>query len=232
MARETNFTLSRIALSDQVMQLMQERILDGVYAPGERLNIDAISRELNVSSSPIREALMRLSEAGLVKLSPFTVAPVPTREWFEQLLVYRILAEGWAVRQLARRQPPEAIERMTNSLRALERSTLGRRARNYIAANKADESFHEAMLSFAGNEILAETVRKLHPHLHHARLFSKVPQDIAPVIAEHRLILAAIVEGDEDRAANALESHLHASWKRYDRWTADEPSKVAADELS
>lgn len=154
MSRELNFALSRIALSDQVMRLIQERILDGDYVPGERLNIDAISREINVSSSPIREALMRLSAAGLVKLSPFTVAPVPKREWFEQLLVYRIVAEGWAARQVAQRRPPEAIEQMTQSLWALERSTLGRRWRNYILANKADKSFHETMLAFSGNNIL------------------------------------------------------------------------------
>lgn len=49
------------------------------------------------------------------------------------------------------------------------------------------------------------------------------------MIAEHRLILAAIIAGDEDRAAEALKSHLRASWKRYDGWTIDgsiEASKV------
>ena len=231
MARK--LTISRVALADQVVQLLQERILDRVYAPGERLNIDALSRELDVSSSPLREALTRLSAEGLVTSSAFagfSVAPVPTREWFEQLLVYRILAEGWAARQLARRRPPDAIERMTQSLQALERGTLGRRARDYIAANRADEAFHGAMLDASGNEILAQTVRNLHPHLHHARLFSKVLQDIAPVIEEHRSILAAITAGDEDAAVDALERHLRASWKRYDGWTADEPTKAPVRE--
>ena len=167
---------------DQVTQLIQERILDGIYAAGERLNIDALSRELNVSSSPIREALTRLSALGLVVSSPFLVSPVPTREWFEQLRDFRILAESEAARQLARRQTRDAIEKMTNSLHLLERAKLGRRAREYIAGNKADKSFHGALLDGSGNEILANSIRSLHPHLHHARLFSKVPQDIAPVI--------------------------------------------------
>ena len=52
---QMSVVFSRVALSDQVMQLIQERILDGVYAPGDRLNIDALTREFNVSSSPIRE---------------------------------------------------------------------------------------------------------------------------------------------------------------------------------
>jgi DNA-binding GntR family transcriptional regulator len=222
MTRESTVVLSRVALSDQVMQLIQERILDRVYAPGERLNIDALTREFNVSSSPIREALTRLSALGLVTSSPFAVAPVPSREWFEQLRDYRILSEGWAARQLARHRPAEAIERMTHSLRTMERGTLGSRASEYFAANnRADEAFHGAMLEAAGNEILAQTVKSLHPHLHHARLFSEVPQSVEPVLEEHRQILSAIVSGNEDAAAEALEKHLRGSWKRYDDWAAE-----------
>ncbi|MBK1838411.1 GntR family transcriptional regulator [Azospirillum sp. YIM B02556] len=217
--------ISRVALADQVMHLLQERILDGEYEPGGRLNIDAISRELDISSSPIREALTRLSAMGLVTSSTFAgfaVTPVPTRKWFEQLLTFRVLAEGWAVRQVARLRPAGAIERMTDSLRALESSTLGVRAREYVSASKADENFHDAMLDACGNEVLAQSVRSLHPHLHHARLFSTVPQDIAPVIEEHRAILNAVLSGDEDAAAAALERHLRMSWQRYDGWTSGE----------
>lgn len=219
--------ISRVALADQVVQVLQERILDRVYEPGARLNIDALSRELQVSSSPIREALMRLAADGLVAASSFagfSVAPVPSRDWFEQLLAYRVLAEGWAARQMARRRPDTAIERMRQSLAAMEGGRMGRKARDYLTANQADQAFHEAMLGGAGNEILARSVRDLHPHLHHARLFTRVPQDIAPVIAEHKAILAAIVEGDEEAAGAALERHLRASWHRYDGWTADEPA--------
>ncbi|MFE0755908.1 GntR family transcriptional regulator [Inquilinus sp. NPDC058860] len=219
--------ISRVVLTDQVVQVLQERILDRVYEPGARLNIDALSRELDVSSSPIREALMRLAADGLVVSSSFagfSVAPVPSRDWFEQLLAYRILTEGWAARQMARRRPAAAIERMRRSLAAMERGRMGRKARDYLTANQADQAFHEAMLDGTGNEILARSVRDLHPHLHHARLFAKVPQEIAPVIAEHQAILAAIAAGDEDGAAGALERHLRASWQRYDGWTADEPA--------
>jgi DNA-binding GntR family transcriptional regulator len=220
--------IARVALADQVMTLLLERILDRAYAPGERLNIDALSREFDVSSSPIREALTRLSGMGLVtsaSFSGFSVTPVPTREWFEQLRDYRMLVEGWAVRQVTKRQPAAAIARMTDSLRSMEGETLGGQARDYIPANRADEVFHEAMLDACGNEILAQTVRNLRPHLHHARLFSCVPQNIEPLIEEHRAILDAIIAGDEEAAAAALEGHLRASWRRYDDWRSDEPGR-------
>lgn len=220
--RETSAVFSRIALSDQVLQLVTERILDQVYAPGERLNIDALSREFNVSSSPIREALTRLSALGLVSSSPFAVAPMPGHDWFRQLLEYRIVVESWAARQVARARPAEALEKMTASLRAMERGALGQRASDYFtASNKTDQSFHAAMLAGAGNEVLAQAVHNLHPHLHHARLFAEIPQDITPVIEEHRQILSAIVDGDEDAAAQAVERHLRASWKRCEPFWAN-----------
>lgn len=211
--------VSRVGLSEQVAELIQERILDRVYVPGERLKIDALSKEFNVSATPIREALTRLGALGLVTFSPFAVAPIPPSSWFEQLRDYRILVEGWAARQAARRRPEGLIERMTESLRIMERGILVQRASDYFAANNdADEEFHEAILEASGNEILAETVRSLHPHLQHARLFSEVPQSSAPVIEEHHRILAAISAGDENGAADALETHLRASWTRYGEW--------------
>ena len=226
--------IARVALAEQVTSLLEERILDRFYRPGERLNIDALAREFEVSSSPIREALTRLSAMGFVistSFSGFSVTPVPSREWFEQLLEYRIIAEGWAASQLARRRTPDAIARMTDSLNALQGGRLGRRARDYIPANRADEAFHEAMLDNCGNEILAQSVRNLRPHLHHARLFSRMPQNIAPVIQEHRAILDAIIAGDEVGASVALQSHLRASWQRYDGWMADDADCLSNTDL-
>lgn len=216
--------LARVALVDQVTAVLMERILDRAYAPGEKLNIDALSREFAVSSSPIREALTRLSVLGLVALASFTgfsVAPEPTREWFEQLRDFRILNEGWAARQLARSRDPVAIARMRGSIESMAGDPPRGQVQDYVGASRADEIFHDAMLEAAGNEILSQAVRALHPHLHHARLFSRIPHDIAPMLDEHRAILDAITRGDEDCAQAAVEAHLQTSWRRYNGWHAD-----------
>lgn len=212
--------LARVALVDQVTSLLTQRILDRAYAPGERLNIDALTREFEVSSSPIREALTRLSALGLVaatSFSGFSVAPEPPRSWFEQLRDFRILNEGWAARRLARTRQAEPIAAMRASVAAMEEE-LSRSAGSdcdYVGASRLDEAFHSAMLSSCGNEILAQAIRNLHPHLHHARLFNSRPHGIEPVLDEHRAILDAIIRGDEDTAAAAVEHHLNVSWQRY-----------------
>jgi len=212
--------LTRVALVDQVAALLTQRILDRVYTPGSKLNIDALARELEVSSSPIREALTRLCGLGLVASASFTgfsVAPEPPREWFEQLKDFRILNEGFAARHLARTRQTESILAMGASIEAMERklSEEGPSDHDYANASRLDESFHEALLSASGNAILAQAVRNLHPHLHHARLFNSRPHDIKPVLDEHRAILAAIVRGDEDGAEAAVAHHLNISWQRY-----------------
>lgn len=162
-----------MALVDQVTALLTQRILDRAYAPGDRLNIDALTREFEVSSSPIREALTRLAALGLVastSSSGFSVAPEPPRAWFEQLRDFRILNESWAARQLARTRQAEPIAAMRASVEAMEQE-LSRSAESdsdYIGASRLDEAFHGAMLSACGNKILARAVGNLHPHLHHA----------------------------------------------------------------
>ena len=221
----TKRLLSKVALTDQVTDLIEERILDKTYQPGERLNIDALCREFDVSSSPIREALTRLAGKGLtvsLTFAGFSVAPVPNRAWFEQLRDYRILTEGWAARRLAKLRTPSALVRMTETLREMSEAATRRRARGYMSASRADEAFHDTMLEAGGNEILAQGVRNLRPHLQHARLFNQVPQDYGPVIQEHCKLLEAITAGDEDGAAEALRSHLLASWRRYDAWSGED----------
>ncbi|MGO4406952.1 GntR family transcriptional regulator [Bosea sp. RAF48] len=222
--------LTRVALVDQVAALLTQRILDRVYAPGAKLNIDALARELEVSSSPIREALTRLCGLGLVasvSFTGFSVAPEPPRAWFEQLKDFRILNEGFAARHLARTRQAESIIAMRASIEAMERklSEEGADDHDYVSASRLDETFHEAILSASGNAILAQAVRNLHPHLHHARLVNSRPHDIKPVLDEHRAILDAIVRGDEDGAEAAVAHHLNVSWQRYCDDAARQPSQ-------
>jgi DNA-binding GntR family transcriptional regulator len=209
----------RPALADKVHALLLERILDQRYVPGARLNIDALSRELAISASPVREALTRLAGEGLVTLSSFSgfaVTPMPTREWFEHLLEYRVIVEGWAARRAAHLRPTASIDIMARSVDTLRAGSRGPRLRDYQGTNRADEAFHTAMLGAAGNDVLQKTLRELRPHLHYARLLGRGRQDVDSVIYEHVNILEAIKRGHEDAACVAVEIHLRTSWRRYE----------------
>lgn len=209
--------ISRRVLADQVHEILTERILDRVYQPGERLNIDALARELGVSSSPVREALTRLTAEGLVSSSSFigfAVAPMPDGAWFDELYDYRELVETWAVRIVATLRPSAVLANLNAAVAALEQGTYGSSFRDYRTAHDADEAFHRILIEAAGNRVVAKTYRELNPHLHHARLYMSRPQDVALVVAEHRAILEAIDKGDADAAAAAMLSHLKLSRAR------------------
>ncbi|MCX5495728.1 GntR family transcriptional regulator [Kaistia dalseonensis] len=214
--------LNRVVLVDQVSALLTRRILDREYEPAARLNIDALARELQVSTSPIREALSRLTAIGLVasaSFSGFSVAPEPSRAWYEQLRDFRILNEGWAAQCLAQRADRSVIERMRRCVDEMERGVTRDEAgaSDYLSVSRLDAEFHDTLLDECGNPILAQSLRNLHPHLHHARLFRSLPHDIRPVVDEHRAILDAIETGDRHRAQLAVEAHLVNSWNRYCR---------------
>lgn len=209
--------ISRRVLADQVHEILTERILDQVYRPSERLNIDALARELGVSSSPVREALTRLTAEGLVTSSSFigfAVAPMPDEAWFDELYDYRELVETWAARALAEKRPDAIVAQLESAVAALEQGTYGASFRDYRSAHDADEAFHRTLIEAAGNRVIAKTYRELNPHLHHARLYPSRPQDVGLVVAEHRAVLDAIKQGNQDAAAAAMQAHLELSRAR------------------
>lgn len=103
-----------------------EGVYDSIYhrlmsldiAPGARIPIDVLARELGVSQTPIREALSRLEREGLVRkehLIGYSAAPQWTRKQFEDLYAFRLLIEPEAARLAAANMTPEALQQLENS---------------------------------------------------------------------------------------------------------------------
>src|SRR3954452_4463078 len=88
--------LRRSTLGDDIYDVLRARILEHSMQPGDRVNIDALARELEVSQTPIREALARLESDGLVRKRPlvgYTVSPLLTRAEFTRMFEMRLLLE-------------------------------------------------------------------------------------------------------------------------------------------
>ena len=213
--------VARTSLSDLTYEALKERILDQKLAPGARLNIDAISRSLGVSSSPVREALARLEAERLVVLelyAGYTVAPHPSPEYLKQLLDFRLLLEGWCARVGAARRNAATVALLESLVKRMgQTKRLGARYQEYRRIGQADAQFHQAIVDSAGNSVMSEIYASKHAHLLMARLFinradAGRPADV--VIDEHRDILAAYRSGDGEAAEAALRRHLEQSGKR------------------
>ncbi len=147
-------------LADRVYRTLREQILQGNFKPGQKLNLDQLARELNVSNSPLREAMARLERLGLVEIIPYAGPKIKRLSATELHDTYevRIALEELAVRLIARRNEPERFNDMAAALEAQERACQGDDPRAVI---DADRAFHDALVEASGNSLLLEMLPNL-----------------------------------------------------------------------
>ena len=206
--------IRRLTLADDVYEAIKAQVMDHALAPGERVNIDALARELDVSPTPVREALARLESDGLVRKRPmsgYTTTPLLTRAEFEDLFEMRLLLEVRAAERAAHR--PARLDELRvagNPPGPVDATTYIR----YAAFTAADVRFHALVGEIAGNPMLHDAITRLHAHLHLHRLY--LPDgEMHNTAAEHARVYAAIAAGVPADAAAAMRDHLHAARRRH-----------------
>ena len=213
--------VTRRTLSEQTYEALKERILDQRLQPGARLNIDALARDLNVSSSPIREALVRLDAEKLViseLYSGYSVAPHPTLKYLHDLLDHRIVIEGHCARVGAMKRSRtllSAMRQLSERMAAMPR--IGTRYREYRRFIEADGRFHQLLVDSAENEVTSGTYSSLNAIILQSRLYLNRRGGSAPsdaVVHEHQRIVEAFAAGDGDEAEAAVRDHLEGGRER------------------
>jgi DNA-binding GntR family transcriptional regulator len=189
--------------------------MDHAVTPGERINIDALARRLEVSPTPVREALARLEADGLVRKRPlvgYTAAPLLTRAEFEELVEMRLILESATARRAAEHRVDPARLRAEADL---PDPTPGEHGFAEIAAFTAqDARFHHLLAEVAGNRMLHQAVVRLRSHLHLFRLHFP-PAHHGVSAREHHVVVDAIAAGDPDAASAAMVAHISAARERH-----------------
>jgi DNA-binding GntR family transcriptional regulator len=210
--------LRRSTLGDDVYETITALIMQHTLAPGDRINIDALARQLEVSATPVREALARLESDGLVRkraLAGYTVSPLLTRDEFMDMFDMRLVLEGAAARWASSRAEEATRERIVSeaaSTAALRDDADGWQA--HAAFTKLDAQFHDLIAAAAGNPLLRDGIARLHSHLHIHRLYFPFAQT-GTTGEEHQRIAAAIRTGNPDAAEKAMRDHLTAARERH-----------------
>ncbi|MGA8112286.1 MAG: GntR family transcriptional regulator [Actinocatenispora sp.] len=209
----------RPSLSDEVYESVKAQVMDHAIAPGARVNIDALARDLDVSPTPVREALARLEADGLMRKRPmsgYTTTPLLTRTEFDQLFEIRMLLEVPAAGLAAERADadPAGLTRLTD-LAQLRHATVDASGyAGYAAFTTDDARLHELVAVLSGNPMLTEAIRRLHAHLHLHRLY--LPGGpVADTDAEHQRVAHAIGAGDAGAARRAMREHLDNARTRH-----------------
>ncbi|WP_326559846.1 GntR family transcriptional regulator [Micromonospora sp. NBC_01796] len=207
---------ARQTLTEDVYQAIKRLIMDHVIPPRGRLSIDQLARDLRVSSTPIREALVRLESEGLAGKEPlrgYSVTPILTPAQVDDLFEFRGLIEPWAAARAAQRRDEAGLSRLRAEVDSVSTLPAGESYADYQDLAGHDDRFHRQIAELAGNHQLLRAFARTHCHLHLFRRRYTAPLGSATV-AEHRDIAAAVAQGDPDGAYAAMEAHLERARQR------------------
>jgi DNA-binding GntR family transcriptional regulator len=188
---------------------IRESILDGRFAMGEHIIEKRVSEDLDTSRAPVREALRRLQQEGLVVEKPRRGTFVREISGADFVDIYnvRIAIECAAAQLIVRRRPPlKSVERLVAKMeQAAGRGQVGKTV-------DLELQVHQHLCDIAGNQYLAGVFRSLAGPVRMALgLDDAAYADLEQVAAEYRPLLDALGSDDPERAARAMHHHIVAS---------------------
>jgi len=208
----------RSGLADQVYEALEEQILDMEYAPGARLVIDRIARELEVSGTPVRDALTRLAAEGFIDFTPFrgfTVLPEPTLDEIAQSFEAREAIELAAVRLGCERAEEGQIEELAELQARIASHTYSGRSGSFSTFVRLNQEFHDVLVTTSGNHYLVEALRSLfHDALVARTMHGRGVPDLEHINEEHEAIIEAFRRRDSDALEAAVARHIHDGAER------------------
>ena len=196
------------SLHDEAAAELRERIFSGALAPGVFLDEVALSTELQISRTPLREALKVLTAEGLVRHEPRRgcfVAEVTAQDLDEIFPVIALL-EGRCAHEATLRASDADLAALQGLHDKLARHAKARRINDYYSANF---EIHETIIALAGNRWLAQTIGALRKIVKLARLQQlHAPGRLEQSLAEHLAVFAALKARDPEGAEAAMRTHL------------------------
>ncbi len=194
-----------------VYELLRDKIIQGEVPPGQAITEEWLSGQLNVSRTPIREALIRLQADGLVTLvknkgafvTPFTITDIV------EILRLRTLLEGFAARSCVDFIPHESIRAIHDRLEGLAKT-----AGNLDEKAKAGMELHALIADTAGNARLKNIITTLQAQFMWVRFQAAlIPGRVDRSLREHVKTAKAILAGDRNGAERYMKKHMENVFK-------------------
>ncbi len=215
MAETVNVSPMEQKRSDIIANQVEELIFDGTFRDGERLDEVQLSERFAVSRTPIREALLRLSQSGLVQHLPrrgvFVRQPGP----IELIEMFEVMAEleATCARFAASRISDEAIKDLNETNERCNAAVAARDTDGYYHEN---EKFHAILYRESGNGFLEQECLRLQRRLQpfrrtQLRLRGRLKQSMS----EHEQVVAALEAGDGAKAAQAIRAHVAVQGEKF-----------------
>ncbi|GEK57519.1 GntR family transcriptional regulator [Marinococcus halophilus] len=189
--------MKQYTASNAAYEKIRDAIFEEKYERGEKLTEVKLADELGVSRTPVRDAMRKLEEEGLIKDKRVIN---PTIKDLMNTFDVRMLLEGYAVRQAARYMGPDQIEDLQQCVEAAKRG----KTEEIMDANK---EFHDIIVKASNNDVLIDTIDRMQSVIFLFRrtvVYHQRPR----LIEEHEAILEAIRNHEEEQAEWLMKSHL------------------------
>jgi DNA-binding GntR family transcriptional regulator len=204
------------SLSDAVVDRIRAAIWSGVYAPGDRLVERRLAHEFGISHIPLREALARLTEEGLVEKLPRRGARVAslTPRMLEEVSSLRVVLEQFVVRRLK--------DRFTNAAHAelqviVDRMVEAAEKHDLVRVHELDQQFHQRLWEITDHALLVEVAAQMRSrtsHFYRAAAASLGPDEVRRHADSHQQLLDVIASGDRRAAERAMQQHVEQAAQR------------------
>lgn len=206
--------------SDLIADALEGLIFDGTFADGDRLDEVQLAARFSVSRTPVREALQRLAQSGLVAQIPrrgvFVRQPGPV----ELIEMFEVMAELEAVcaRLAASRISDKALDDLHAANQRCKHSIEAQDTDDYYLQN---QTFHAILYRQSGNSFLEQECLKLQRRLQpFRRVQLRVRGRMKQSMAEHEAIVSAIEDGNGEAAAEAIRHHVSIQGEKFHRMIA------------
>jgi DNA-binding GntR family transcriptional regulator len=200
--------IEQSSLADQVYENLKLLILSGVLKGGERVPEEQVAQQFGVSRTPIREALKRLAEYGLVDVRPRSNAVVAsiTSHEADNIGRVRLALEALAINSISWEQVPGLPDTLQKLAAECQyHFAIGERAKAF----EKDSEFHIALIDGAGNDVLTEMYVRLDSRIQLLRISQDLScEELLPYANQHLDLIRSLKQSTKEKAIGLLEAHI------------------------
>jgi DNA-binding GntR family transcriptional regulator len=197
------------SVNAQVLASLRTAVITGELAPGSLYSVQTLATQLGVSRTPVREALIKLAQQGMVRFERNRGVRVllTSLHDLEEVFALRLLLEPPAVQRAVARLDPTQHRELRRTFAQMEKAA---KADDEYTMFEHDRRFHRALLDASGNSRLARFVDGLRDMvLRRGVSTARESRSLDDIVAEHRVILDLVESGDAEGAAAAMRAHIH-----------------------
>lgn len=196
------------SVNAQVLSALRAAVISGELAPGSLYSVQTLATQLGVSRTPVREALIKLAQQGMVRFERNRGVRVllTSLHDLEEVFALRLLLEPAATRRAVDRLDAAQLKELRRTFAHMERAA---KSDDEFTMFEHDRRFHRVLLEAAGNARLAGIVDGLRDMvLRRGVSTARESRSLDDIVAEHRVILDLVEDGDAVGAAEAMRAHV------------------------